>query len=234
MMKISSTPTGGKTPTVSNRRLFFGQIGGVAATLAAGAIGTPSVAAAQPDGNSDVGTAIPAGVRDTRLIEAFNLRVAEAAEDALAGAATNVNNGDEAIYPDKCGAFTKGLPHDSFGRVDLTAYQAFKRALSTGEFSEFESMDMGGGGRTMNGPQGGLAVQLESLGNVQFGQPIVPPAPVMASDQSATELLEHYWASLLRDVAFSDYDSSALATMAAAELSGLPAYLGPRDSLGQV
>jgi hypothetical protein len=26
----------------------------------------------------------------------------------------------------------------------------------------------------------------------------VPPAPAAASDQTATELLEHYWASLLR------------------------------------
>jgi hypothetical protein len=39
---------------------------------------------------------------------------------------------------------------------------------------------------------------------------------------------------LLRDVAFTDYGSSALAAMAAAELSGLPTYLGPRNSGGQV
>ncbi len=69
---------------------------------------------------------------------------------------------------------------------------------------------------------------------MQFGQPVVPPAPLIAGDQSANELLEHYWASLLRDVAFTDYGSSALAARAAAELSGLPAYLGPRNSRGQV
>ena len=88
--------------------------------------------------------------------------------------------------------------------------------------------------RALNGPQGGLAFDLEALDNVQFGQPVVPPAPLIAGDQSATELLEHYWASLLRDVAFTDYGSSALAALAAAELSGLPAYLGPRNSRGQV
>jgi len=69
---------------------------------------------------------------------------------------------------------------------------------------------------------------------VQFGQPIVPPAPPIAGDQTATELLEHYWASLLRDVAFTDYGSNSMAAMAAAELSALPTYLGPRDSHGQV
>ena len=73
-----------------------------------------------------------------------------------------------------------------------------------------------------------------AVDNVQFGQPIVPPGSPIAGDQSATELLEHYWASLLRDGAFTDYSSSALAGSAAAELSSLRAYLGPRNSRGQV
>ena len=150
------------------------------------------------------------GVTNKRVIEAFHLRVREAIQDALVPAAKNVNNGDDARYPDKGGTFTKGLPHDGFGRVDLTAYGTFKTALASGKFSDFENIIMGGT-RTLNGPQGGLAFDLEALDNVQFGQPEVPPAPVIAGDQTATELLEHYWASLLRDVAFTDYDSSALA-----------------------
>jgi hypothetical protein len=176
---------------------------------------------------------LPAGVTNKRLIEAFHLRVGEAVQDTLAGAATNVNNGDDARYPDKGGTFTKGFPHDSFGRVDLTAYETFKTALASGEFSDFENMAMGGGA-TMNGPQGGLAFDLAARDSTQFGQPIVPPAPSIADDQSGTELLEHYWASLLRDVAFHDYDSSPLAAWAAEELTGLPTYLGPRNSHGQV
>ena len=93
-----------------------------------------------------------------------------------------------------------------------------------------------GGVRTLNGPQGGLAFDLEAADNVQFGQPQVPPARAIAGPQTGTELLEHYWASLLRDVAFTDYDSSSLAAMAAEELSGLSAnwYTGPRNSSGQV
>jgi hypothetical protein len=62
----------------------------------------------------------------------------------------------------------------------------------------------------------------------------VPPAPKAASDQTATELLEHYWASLLRDVAFTDYGSSALAEAAAAELGAQPTYSGPRNNSGHV
>src|SRR5262249_36650661 len=91
-----------------------------------------------------------------------------------------------------------------------------------------------GGTRTLNNPQGGLAFDLCALDNAQFGQPVVPPAPPIAGDQTATELLEHYWAALLRDVAFTDYGSSPLAALAAAELSALPQYLGPRNNHGQV
>ena len=114
--------------------------------------------------------------------------------DAEVPAARNVNNGDEARYADKGGTYTKALPHDSFGRVELNAYQTFKTALNSGEFSDFQNIIMGGT-RTLNGPQGGLAFCLEALDNAQFGPPQVPPAPAVASDQSATELLEHVWAS---------------------------------------
>lgn len=86
-----------------------------------------------------------------------------------------------------------------------------------------------GGTRSLNGPQGGLCFDPCALDSAQFGQPVVPPAPTTASDQNASELLEHYCASLLRDVAFTNYGSSALAVAAAAELGAQPTYLGPRN-----
>ena len=51
----------------------------------------------------------------------------------------------------------------------------------------------------------------------QFGAPAVPAAPGMASKEYATELVELYWCSLLRDVAFSDYAASPVAIEAAQE-----------------
>jgi len=141
--------------------------------------------------------------------------------NALVPAATKVSNGDQTRYADKGGTFTKGLPHDRFGRVDPYAFETFATALTSGNFSDFEKIIMGGT-RTLNGPQGGLAFDLEALDNVQFGQPVVPPPPAIASDQSATELLEYYWASLLCDVAFTDYGSNALAAEAATELGAQP------------
>jgi hypothetical protein len=216
----------------SNRRRFLGQVSGAAA-LAAGTSAQASTIAAAPSVPAATAATLN-GVGSPRLIEAFNLRVGAATRDALAGAAVNINNGDDARYADRGGTFTKGLPHDAWGRVDPKAYASFKAALASGEFSDFEKIVMGNGGRTLNGPQAGLSFCLEALDNSQFGQPTVPPAPSVAGDQSATELLEHYWASLLRDVAFTEYNSHSLAAMAAAELSGLASYRGPRTRQGQV
>lgn len=168
-----------------------------------------------------------------RLLKAYQLRMMEATQDASMGPAMNVGNGDVTRYADKAGVFTKALPHDAYGRVDLNAFATYQTALTNGDFSDFEKITMGGT-RTLNGPLGGLAFDLDMMDNIQFGQPVVPPAPPIASDQTATELLEHYWASLLRDVPFTDFGSNALAAQAAAELGSQPTYKGPRDANGQV
>jgi hypothetical protein len=168
-----------------------------------------------------------------RIVAARELRISEAQDDAQIPPAKNVTNSDESRYADKGGTYTKGLPHDDFGRVDLNAFASLKKALDSGKFSDFEQITVGGT-RTLNGPQGGLTYDLEGLDPVQFGQPEVPPAPAIASDQTATELLEHYWAALLRDVAFTDYSTNALAAQAAQELGAQPTYFGARDSSGKV
>jgi hypothetical protein len=227
-------------PKSPGRRRFIAGLGAATAAASTGVL-APLVAASSasaretPDlptqsdfGAARSGNGLPSGVTHDRLVQAFSIRVGEATQDALVGPAVNVNNGDQALYADKGGTYTKGLPHDDFGRVDLQAFATFTDALNSGKFSDFQKIVVGGT-RTLNGPQGGLAFDLAALDNVQFGQPQVPPAPRTASDQNATELLEHYWASLLRDVAFTDYSSSGLAVAAAAELGSQPTYYGPRS-----
>jgi hypothetical protein len=222
-------------PNKTRRRAFLRQVT-AAATTAAGALTQAPLVSAQSSGvsgSSGTGAALPPGVTNARIVEAFQLRVAAAMRDALAGPAVNVNNGDTVLYDDRGGTFTKALPHDAYGRVDSGAFAIFAAALKSGTSSEFENIPMGGT-RTLNGPQGGLAFDLAAMDCVQFGQPQVPPAPKLASDHTAVELVEHYWASLLRDVAFADYRSSPLAALACAELGSQPSYRGPRDSTGRV
>ena len=72
-----------------------------------------------------------------------------------------------------------------------------------------------------------------------FGADVVPAAPALNSVEYAIELVELYWASLLRDVSFTSYDSSALAHAAANELTKLSKahpgrFAGPLDSSGSV
>src|SRR6516162_294151 len=133
MLAETDSPRAGERPRGSNRRKFLGQAG-AAATFAAGALARPSASSAQAlrgISNNPSGAAAPAGVNNQRVIEALEIRVAEAVRDARVPAATNLNNGDEARYADKGGTYTKALPHDKYGRVDLAAYQTFKTALNS-------------------------------------------------------------------------------------------------------
>ncbi len=226
----------------SSRRKFLGQVG---AALAGGAVfGKAAVASAQ-DHNVAVGdTNAPLnGVIDPRIRQSFAIRVGTATREALIPVPPHTTNGDEARYPDKSGTYTKDILQDGIGLVNQPAFQTFRHAINTGTFAAFESVILGGT-RTLNGPLGGRAFALEGSDDVQFGnalspanqinQIVVPPAPALASAAYGTELVELYWASLLRDVAFTDYASNPTAAQAAAELTNMPTYAGPRNGSGQV
>ncbi len=120
---------------------------------------------------------------------------------------TQTSNEDETLYTDKCGTYSKGILQRAVGLVDPLAWQTFRAALN------------------VNGPRNSPAFDLECLDSSHF---TAPPAPALASELYATELVELYWAALMRDVSFADYATSALAAEAATELSSLPAYRGPK------
>jgi len=165
-----------------------------------------------------------------RVERSFALRTAAAGRDAFVPAAAQIDNGDEARYSDKCGTYTKDILQAGIGVVDLAAYATFKKALDSGDPADFAAI-LVGGTRTLNDPQGGLAFDLDCLDCSQF---TAPPAPALASEDYAAELVELYWASLLRDVAFTEYPGNATAVAAANELSSLPSYKGPRDASNKV
>ena len=165
-----------------------------------------------------------------RNLQSLALRTGIAGNDAFVPTPAQIDNGDEALYTDKSGTYTKGILQSGIGLVDLAAYQSFKNALASSAPVDFENIVLGGP-RTLNGPQGGLAFYLGSLDGSQFA---VPPAPALASEAYATELVELYWASLLRDIAFTSYHTNAVAAQAASELSSMPTYAGPRNTAKQV
>jgi hypothetical protein len=225
-----------------SRRKFLGQVG---AALTGGAVlGKAALASATSENGGFVDrTNTPGHGHDSRVQQSFQIRLRAAQDEAHIHAAPQTTNGDEQRYHDKSGTYSKAILQDGIALVNLNAFQSFKRALNSGNPQDFEQITMGGT-RTLNGPQGGLAFALEGSDAVQFGNApcpanqenvvVVPPAPALASAAYGTELVELYWASLLRDVALTDYVSNPTAVEAAQELSGMPSYAGPRDNQGHV
>jgi len=235
----SSDDNGAKGPS---RRKFLSQVG---AALTGGVVfGKAALASAQSNKITlRDGIQIPGSRGDPRVRRSFAIRLDTANDEARIPVPPHTTNGDEERYPDKCGTYSKAILQDGIGLVNLSAFQTFKRALNSGNPADFENITMGGT-RKLNGPQGGLAFGMEGSDAVQFGNApcpdnqanvaVVPPAPALASAAYGTELVEMYWASLLRDVAFTDYISNATAAEAAQELSAMPSYAGPRDGNGNV
>jgi hypothetical protein len=205
-----------------SRRGFLGGLGGAAAAAAVGAL---AVEPLLPGGGRAAADLVGPLTGSARLDEAYRRRL-EAADRMLGdGMPAQSDNGDEARYPNRIGSYSKGLPHDALGVVDGAAYDAFLAALASGVPGDFEAIPLAGARRLTN-PQAGLAFDTEGDDPHQFAQ---PPAPAFAGAEEAGEMVELYWMALLRDVRFTGYDTHFLAGRAAAELSALADFRGPRE-----
>lgn len=205
-----------------SRRAFLGSAAML--TAAGSLLGTPSVAGAVSKPKL-VGPL--AGNR--RRNQAFRARVESANFNHHLPIPAHPTNGDEALYPDRIGSYSKGLPHNSFGEVDMVAYNAFMGACATGLPAAFEAIPLGCPNPAQQmklvNPQGGLAFDLEGTDSHQF---TMRAAPAFASAEEAGEIVENYWMALLHDVAFTDYGTSPLAQGAADDLSAMSDFRGPK------
>jgi hypothetical protein len=197
-------------PTKLHRRAFLGQLSSVAAvTLAAGAAGTTFFSDSGATSNNLGG--MTAGEMHARRWQAYRRRSDAALvhrNDPLPAFPTN---GDEALYPNKIASFTKGLPHNEKGEVDLAAYRALVNALTTGQTAAFEAVPLGGKVKLAN-PQAAYTFVLEGIDPHQFA---LAAPPAFASAVTASEMIELYWQALTRDVPFSAYDTHTLTNAAA-------------------
>ncbi|MGA2694653.1 MAG: vanadium-dependent haloperoxidase [Terriglobales bacterium] len=213
-----------------SRRSFLGKLGGMASVAAAAGVMTtlePLIAGKAGEARADdIGPLSD----QARAVASYNVRVNAATNQFNLPLVQHPTNGDEQLYADEGANYSKCLPHDNYGRVSLPAYASLINALTTGNPSDFNNIILGGT-RTLTDPQSGLAFDLEGTDGHNL---TVDPAPVMAGPQQAAEMVELYWAALLRDLSFSAYASNPYANQAAAELNGLSGYTGPRNSSGQV
>ena len=157
----------------------------------------------------------------------------------------NAPNGDSNYQSspgnyDYSGLYSKALLQtNSPGIVDLQAFQAFAKDLGQNSVLRtpanmppatplFEEMGLLGGTIKLNGPQGAFVYQ--PIGKQSDSFTVVDPPPVHGNDY-AVELIELYWASLLRDVPFTQYSVNPLAAQAVAELNdaiNIGSYHGPK------
>jgi len=75
----------------------------------------------------------PITTPDHRVPRSFACRTQTAGHDAFIAPPAQIDNGDEALYPDKSGTYTKGVLQTGVGLVDLAAYQTFTNALKSGD-----------------------------------------------------------------------------------------------------
>jgi hypothetical protein len=161
-----------------------------------------------------------------RLVEAFRRRLAAARTQTHRPPTTHATNGDGA-YGEGV-TFGKGLPRADDWGTDPDAATALAAALDgTGSFA---AVPLGGSRRLVN-PQ--AARSFAETGRDPHDVTL-PAPPSVASEAMAAELVELYWQALCRDVPFADYDAHPDVAAAAAELSDIEAFDGPRDAADAV
>lgn len=233
----TGSPDFRKPSSAIKRREFFGRVGGM--TAGATVLGLSSFAAEKTNAaqspkspkNSDARLGPDNG--NQRRDSAFRVRVQAANDEMKLGTLPHPNNADEDLYPNKIGNFSKGLPHNNLGEVDLSAYQSLLHALDTGAPADFEAIPLGSpvsARLKLVNPQSGLAFDMEGCDSHAQA---IPPAPAFSSAEEAGEIVENYWMALLRDVPFSDYAANPAAQLAASDISALSDFRGPKQG-GQV
>ncbi len=214
----------GADPLLTRRGFLAGAAGLGGAAFATGGILTAAEAAAK----SRPAPAVAASAGDRRLAQAFDVRMQAARRERDLGPGVHLTNGEEDSLPGRIACYSKGLPHDRSGNVDLKAYDVYLRALRSGRPEDFERIPLGGFVKLAN-PQSAWACELIGPDSSQVP---CPPPPGFASPEQGGEIAELYWQALLRDVPFAEYGSHPGVEKAAADLSALAAFTGSRRDGG--
>ena len=207
--------------TTQSRRDFLGNVGGLtAATIAAGVAGLPAIESSAQADVLDFG-----GLTGrARAEKAYDTRVQSALFQKIVPRPDHPTNGDEDLYANKIGNYSKGLPHNQLGEVDRIAWESFMTAIKSGNPDDFDRIPIGGGDK-FTSPQSGVAYDMAGPDTMALAQ---PPAPAFASAEIAAEIAENYWAALARDVNFADYASHPITNAAATDLLKFSDFRGPK------
>ena len=213
----ASDRAGGGQPDRDARRNFLKGVG--ASIAGAGIVGSagfaPPVVAASSSTPS----------REPRRAEAYKIRHRAALAHLTERTPPQPTNGDEERYVDKRASFTKGLPHNALGEVDLSAYAIMTRAIASGRPEDFDAIPLAPMAvRKLVNPQCAYAFDMMGTDSHATG---MPAPPQFASAEAAAEVGEVYWMALLRDIPYRDYASNSLVAAAVADLNAFSVQVGP-------
>ncbi len=212
MKKGKKDPITSNTASQVSRRNFVKG----AATLAAAAATVPLKPLLGGPGSTADASTIPYE-SNKRTNDSFLYRRRVAQENKI-DIGVLPDNGDRARYTDFSALHSKALVHNGLGVPNQASMQSLLNALEDESFEALQNVIVGtpGGGPNsrLNGPATSFAFDLEGLDSHAFTIP--PPSPTVRSAQTATEQVEHYWAALLRDLPFTQYESDPTGTVQAA------------------
>ncbi|MCI0618632.1 twin-arginine translocation signal domain-containing protein, partial [bacterium] len=129
-------------------------------------------------------------IRDTAARIAFNHELP-----------VHQNNGEEEDYP-FVATYTKGMLHNDLGEVDPGCWNAFAKAVQSGNLEDFEKIP--GNTRHFKDPLAALCFELEGSDPTLY---LLEPAPRIDSPENSAEMGELYWQGLCRDINFTEYDN---------------------------
>ncbi len=215
-------------------------LGGVVGAKPGKSNGSKNAGAVGGGGGTTTTTAIAQNTLKQRLTKVYQFRQQTAHDDIMPPQPpAQVNNGDHELG--SWAVYGKGLLHDTpsgsgsgiMWFPDRDAQTTMIEQTTGGEEYAFSL----GGVRGQVNPASATSYGLEGA---DWFDVTIPPAPSMTGDETAAELVELYWQSLLRDVPFAVYDDESLADgdvkdlleTAAAELDSLSGYRGPTGLVG--
>lgn len=204
-----------------NRRRFLNDLGGLTAgSIAASVISAKTgIVSAKANAKSAAEDQSDSSRRDNT---AYQLRHKAALDQKNVPSSEHPTNGDESRYANKIGSYSKTLPHNALGEVDLIAYAALVRAVTEGDPSDFAAVPLGGVVKQAD-PQAAFA--FEMIGADSHHLEMSAP-PAFSSVEEAGEMAEVYWQALTRDVPFNDYGTDSSIAAAVGDLSQFPNFGG--------
>lgn len=213
-----------ETGKLNRRRFVKG-----AATIAAAVAAIPLQTLLGQEGSVAEASVVPYFplIRSTR---SFAYRTATAQAERIV-VPVQADNGDATTFTDFSGSYSKALLHDYLGIPNAASWISLRHALLTGNAANFANIIVGtpggDGNSKLNGPQVAHALDLEGLDSHAT---VIPAAPSVASSQTATEQVEHYWAALLADVPFTDYGTNAVVGQAVSDMNSRSFVSSPANN----